>query len=110
MMHALDAQRIATQGIELDYFRYDALGNKYRFKKHNIFEVYEAEIHKIQELRTWRNQNAKVYAVKCWCTSTHHEHWLWIEATYKNDPLAAIASTFRIHENVIPHIKCLKLA
>jgi hypothetical protein len=36
------------------------------------------------------------------------EHWLWIEPQYKDNALTAIASTFRIHENIIPHIKCLK--
>jgi hypothetical protein len=108
MMKALEAQRIATKGIELNYFKYDSLGNKVPFTKHNIFEIYEASVSKLQDLQTWRSQNEKIYAVKCWCTSTNHEHWLWIQEQYKKDPLAAIASTFRIHENVIPHIKCLK--
>jgi hypothetical protein len=108
MMKALDAQRIATKGIELNYFKYDSNGNKIPFKKHNIFEIYEASANKLQDLQNWRTRDEKIYAVKCWCTSTNHEHWLWIEAQYKTDPLAAIASTFRIHENVIPHIKCLK--
>jgi hypothetical protein len=49
-----------------------------------------------------------LYAVKCWCTTTQKENWLWIEKKYKDDPLAAIASTFRFHENVIPYIKELK--
>lgn len=106
MMGALGAKRIASEGIELNYFKYDTLGNKSKFTKHNIFEVYEAQADKIQGSRGWRSD--KVYAVKCWCTSTNHEHWLWIEERFKNDPLEAIASTFRIHENVIPHIKCLK--
>lgn len=108
MMEALEARKIEVDGIELNYYQYDGLGNKIPFKKHSIFEVYEADLSKIQELRSWRNQDEKVYAVKCWCTTTEHEHWLWIESQYKNDPLAAIASTFRIHENIIPHIKCLK--
>ena len=43
-----------------------------------------------------------------WCTTTNKEHWLWIEDEYKDSPLEAVASTFRIHENLIPHIKELK--
>ncbi|MEY4903724.1 MAG: hypothetical protein RLZZ292_1539 [Bacteroidota bacterium] len=108
MMEALEAKRIASDGIELDYFKYGLEGNKIPFRKHNIFEVYEADVSKISELRRWGQATQTVYAVKCWCTSTHNEHWLWIEEAYKNDPLAAIASTFRIHEDVIPYIKCLK--
>jgi hypothetical protein len=33
---------------------------------------------------------------------------LWIEDQYKDSPLEAVASTFRIHENLIPHIKEIK--
>jgi aromatic ring-opening dioxygenase LigB subunit len=33
---------------------------------------------------------------------------LWIEEQYKDNPLEAVASTFRLHENVIPHIKEIK--
>ncbi len=108
MMEALEATRIASDGIELNYFKYDLEGNKIPFRKHNIFEVYEADVSKISELRRWGQEKQTVYAVKCWCTSTQNEHWLWIEEAYKNDPLSAIASTFRIHEDVIPHIQCLK--
>jgi hypothetical protein len=49
-----------------------------------------------------------LFAVKCWCTTTDKEHWLWIEEEYKENPLEAIASTFRIHENLIPYIKEIK--
>ena len=49
-----------------------------------------------------------LYAIKCWCTSTDEEHWLFIDEKYKDSPLEAIASTFVIHETIIPHIKCLK--
>lgn len=108
MMRVLEATRIASDGIELDYYRYDEQGIKIPYKKHNIYEIYEADINKIKELNNWRDNNRKVYAVKCWCSSTNHEHWLWVEEKYKYQPLEAIASTFRIHENVIPHIKCLK--
>jgi hypothetical protein len=108
MMQALKAQRVATAGIEVNYYQYEQNGVKTRVKKHNVFETYVADFNKIEDLRTWRSSKQLAYAVKCWCTSTNEAHWLWIEAQYKDEPLAAIASTFRIHEYVIPHIKCLK--
>ena len=49
-----------------------------------------------------------VFAIRCWCTTTDKEHWLWIEEQYKNSPLEAVASTFRIHENLISNIKEIK--
>lgn len=108
MMKALKAKRIASDGIAVKHFQYDELGNKSIIEKHNIYETYEADFNKVAELRSWRNNKQLAYAVKCWCTSTNKEHWLWIEEKYKETPLWAIASTFRIHENVIPHIACLK--
>ena len=46
--------------------------------------------------------------LKVWCSTTENEHWLWIDSKYRNRPLEAVASTFRIHKNLIPHIKELK--
>jgi hypothetical protein len=107
-MKKLKAKRIATEGIEVTNIEYDAQGSKKLVKKHNIFEIYEADFNKVQHFRSWRGEKQLRYAVKCWCTSTNKEHWIWVEEKYKDDPLAAIASTFRVHENVIPFIKCLK--
>ena len=67
----------------------------------NIYETYEV---KGEKLKLREN----VYALKVWCTSTDKEHWLWIDKKYKDNPLEAVASTFHIHENLIPHIKELK--
>lgn len=111
IMNILNAERFQTEGIEMNYFRYDDAGNEYPVKKHNIYELYRAKTESIPDLDVrwgWRRRDGYVYAVKCWCTSTEKAHWLWVEQDYIGDPLTAIASTFRIHENVIPHIQCLK--
>lgn len=110
MMKALDATRVATDGILVKYYKYDTEGNKTIVEKHNVFETYKANLGKNPALRrwSWDSRIVNAYAVKCWCTSTNKEHWLWIEEQYKNKPLEAIASTFRVHKNIIPHIKCLK--
>ncbi|MGQ7854667.1 hypothetical protein ACUN24_10500 [Pedobacter sp. WC2501] len=106
LMQKLEGNALRTKSIELDYFKYDENGNKISFKKNNTYEVYVAERDKIRDL--WTAGDQKIYAVKCWCNSTNKEHWLWIEPQYAYNPLTAIASTFRIHENIIPHIKALK--
>ena len=102
IMKALKAKRIATKGIMLDYFTF-VNGKKEPYQKHNIYEVYEADSSKLD-----KDLSGSIHAVKCWCSSTEKEHWLWIESEFKDDPLSAIASTFRIHENIIPNIKGLK--
>ncbi len=109
LMEKLGAERIATEGIELNYFRYDEQGQKVPFRKHNIYEIYQADGNLLgSDFFLGFGRTREIYAVKCWCSSTEHEHWLWISPEYKDDPLAAIASTFRVHENVIPYIKRLK--
>jgi len=102
MITQLGATRIKTDGIELDQNIYDEDGKLIGTEKRsNIYEVHEVDGKKL-------GLDEKLYVVKCWCTTTDKEHWLWIDEKYKDDPLTAIASTFMVHENVVPHIKCLK--
>lgn len=102
MINELGATRYKTDGIEVKHRQYDNDGNfTGETEYHNVYEVWEVSGEKL-------GLNENLYTVKCWCTSTNKEHWLWIEDQYKEDPLEAIASTFRVHRNIIPHIKCLK--
>lgn len=102
MFKNLNPKRISVDGIESDNKIYDAEGNYLRTEKiNNIYEVYECDTKPL-------GLDQPAYAVKCWCTSTSNEHWLWIKEEYKNDPLTAIASTFMIHENLIPYIDEIK--
>lgn len=102
MINELGAIRIKTDGIKVNHRQYDGEGNFTGVKEYdNIYETHEIEGKKL-------GLDESLYAVKCWCTSTNKEHWLWIDDQYKNDPLTAIASTFVVHKNIIPHIKALK--
>lgn len=102
IMQALNARRIVVDGKKMNYFKY-VEGEKIPWTRTNIYEIYEADASKLDpELK------GCIYAVKCWCNTTNKEAWLWIEEQYKNDPLAAIASTFRLHENVLKQVKSIK--
>ena len=102
MINELGAIRIKTDGIKVNHRQYDGEGNFTGVKEYdNIYETHEIEGKKL-------GLDESLYAVKCWCTSTNKEHWLWIDDQYKDDPLTAIASTFVVHKNIIPHIKALK--
>jgi ribosomal protein L9 len=87
---AVKHKKFAKDGTALGEVEYDV-----------VYETHEVSGSKL-------NLEENMYAVRCWCTTTEDEHWIWIEDKYKDDPLEAIASTFRIHENLIPHIKELK--
>ena len=102
MIKNLGSERIKVDGIKVKRKVFSEYGEFLGYKEYdNIYEIYEVSGKKL-------SLNNNVYVIKVWCTSTNKEHWLWIEEKYKNDPLEAIASTFRIHENLIPHIKELK--
>lgn len=102
MIKELGHKRLKTAGRKVRHKQFDSEGNFTGYREYDvIFEthmVFGAQL----------NLRDEIYAIRCWCTTTEEEHWLWIEDRYKDDPLEAIASTFRIHENLIPFIKELK--
>ena len=102
MIKELGHERIKTDGKLVKHKQFDSVGNFIGYKEYDT--IYE--IHKVSGKKLELEED--MYALKCWCTSTNKEHWLWIEDKYKDNPLEAVASTFRIHENLIPHIKELK--
>jgi hypothetical protein len=102
MIENLGHERLSVKGIPVKRKQYSPGGEYIGDKEYdNIYEVHKVDGTKL-------NVQDPLYAVKCWCTSTNKEHWIWIEEQYKDDPLEAIASTFRFHKNVIPHIKEIK--
>ncbi len=102
MIKEMGHERIKVEGIPVKRKEFSPDGRFLGYKEFDsIYEVHRVNGEKIEAKR-------ELFALKCWCTSTNKEHWIWIEPEYKDDPLAAIASTFRIHENLIPHIKELK--
>jgi len=102
MIAELGHTRIATEGLPVKHKQYSKAGEFLGYHEyHVIFETHAVSGSKL-------GLRDNIYAVRCWCTTTNNEHWLWIDEKYKDDPLEAIAHTFFIHENLIPHIKGLK--
>lgn len=106
LMEKLGAEKINEAEIEVNYYKYNENKNKVLIKKINRYEVHGIKNEKLRLFT--RRRSPYSYAIRCWCPSTEKEHWLWIEEEYKDNALMAIASTFRVHENIIPYIKCLK--
>jgi hypothetical protein len=109
MIENLGATRIKVDGKEVSRKCFDKLGNTLPNKNYNaVYETYQIDCTKLVSDADFTEPISFAYAVKCWCTSTNKAHWIWIDQAYKDEPLEAIASTFRFHKNVIPHIKELK--
>ena len=101
MIGNLGNSRINVEGKNVTHRVYKEDGS-YTMKNYDV--IYELHIIDCSTLNVPDN-----YCVKCWCTSTNKEHWLWIEEKYAHKgALEAIASTIRVYENMIPHIKHIK--
>jgi len=51
-----------------------------------------------EESSSWRTANATVYAVRCWCSTTGREYWIYVPRNIgqKGDALEAIAWTVQL--------------
>ena len=102
MIKELGHERIKVEGKRVTHKEFSPTGEYLGTKSYDV--VYET--HKVNCKKLGLEEDA--YALRCWCTTTDKEHWLWIEDEYKDSPLEAVASTMRVHANVIPHIKEIK--
>lgn len=102
MIENLGSKRIKVDGKQVKRKQFDINGEFTGYKEYDvIYETYEIYGEKL-------GLTNNVFAVKCWCTSTNKEHWIWIDEKYKENPLEAIASTFFVPEKYISSIKELK--
>ena len=102
MIKELGHTRIATAGRPVRHKQFSKSGEFLGYHEYDvIFETHQVDGRKLDLVNN-------IFAVRCWCTTTNNEHWLWIDRQYSDDPLEAIARTFFVHENLIPFIKELK--
>jgi len=92
---------IDVGGKEVTHKTFDYEGNFTGMKDYHV--VYE-----LLEVDGTKFSTNKLYVVKCWCTTTNEEHYLWVNKPEDNSALTAIASTAVFHESVIPYIKEIK--
>lgn len=114
MINELGVKKLKVDGIEVERRIYQPDGSYTLEKKHNIYELLEVDTTRLLKAvmsgRSVREGQTKGYVIKCWCTSTNKEHYIWVQEDFAkdHDPLKAIASTFQIQKSLIPHIKELK--
>lgn len=103
MVKELGSKRISVEGMPVKHRKYDANGEFLGWEEYDVvYELHHVDCSKI-------GVNESLPVVKCWCTSTNNEHYLWVDESFKNgSPLEAIASTCVVYENMLPHIKEIK--
>lgn len=118
LFKGLDPKLLDKQTIKKSRTRWDEEFKEYTHEFEDIYELYEIEATKMFKTDRWGNAPTQhIYAVRCWCTTTNREYWLYVprEAALgsrwwssepeenKPDAIRAIAWTVRIdvpEENV----------
>lgn len=92
--------------------RWDDKNTQYEYEFEDVYELYEIDGDKLFERPKdrWSRKADPVFAVRCWCTTTNREYWLYVNAEAatgrrwlyddrseeKYDAIRAIAWTVRI--------------
>jgi hypothetical protein len=102
MINNLDVERISVEGKLCKHKVYNE-DKTFKYEENNlIYELYKINLKNI-------GVEATALAVKCWCTTTNKEHWIWVDDKYETlGALEAIASTCVVYEDMIPFIKSIK--
>jgi len=116
LFEGLDPKLLDKQTIKKSRTRWDDEFKEYTHTFEDVYELYEIDGKKLYDTDKWGNEPQPVFAVRCWCTTTNREYWLYVprEAALganwwhtgkkpKADAIRAIAWTVRIdvpEENV----------
>ena len=97
------------QVIKKKRTKWDDNDDPYQYEFEDIYELYEIDGLKMFETDRWGRTPNPVFAVRCWCTTTNREYWLYVDneaATgerwfspgddAKYDAIRAIAWTIRV--------------
>ena len=100
----LEPELVHKDRIDYDNLVTDSSGNQSKVATVDEYELYKIDGNKLfpEEKSEWRAANATIYAVRCWCTTTKREYWIYVPRFVgeKNNAIEAIAWTIRLsHTN-----------
>lgn len=103
MIDSLGATRVKVEGKELINKTWNPYKEKFEETPYSV--VYE--LYHVNGEKLGIREGNILPVIKCWCTTTNQEHWLWVdEASFQKDsPLDAIASTCVIYKSMHGKIK-----
>jgi len=74
----LDPKLLDRQVIKKSRAKWDEEFKEYTYEFEDVYELYEIEGSKLFDKDRWGNEAQPVYAVRCWCTTTNREYWLYV--------------------------------
>lgn len=99
MINELGSERICVEGKELINKTWNPIKNEFENISYSV--IYE--LHHVNGDKLGITSGEKLPVIKCWCTSTNEEHWLWVDNIFSDpssSPLDAIASTCVIYKSM----------
>ena len=109
LFKGLKPKLLNKQTIKKSRTRWDDEYKEYTHEFEDVYELYEIAGKKMFDKDRWGNEPQPIYAVRCWCTTTNREYWIYVtkEAALgdswwhgnkkeKPDAIRAIAWTVRI--------------
>ena len=103
----LDPMLLDRQAITKKRTKWDDNNDPVEYEFEDVYELYEIDGWKLFDKDQWGRQPQPVYAVRCWCTTTNREYWLyvnqeaatgetWNRDKFSYDAIRAIAWTIRV--------------
>ena len=88
LFKGLEPKLLDMQVLNKKRQRWDDDFNEYTYTFQDVYELYEIDGKKLYKTDQWGNEPRPIYAVRCWCTTTNREYWLYVPVE------AALGSTW----------------
>lgn len=107
LFQSLEPVLLDRQVLTKKRTKWDDKGDPIEYEFEDVYELYEIDGYKMFDKDQWGRSPSPVYAVRCWCTTTNREYWLyvneeaatgerWNRENAKYDAVRAIAWTIRV--------------
>lgn len=111
MVKELGYEKLKVEGAQVKRRKYELDGSYEEVEYDVIYELLKVNTRKLMNEEDIRFDNGNIhnFAIKCWCTSTNEEHYLWVEDQYGDkSPLEGIASTCRIQSDILDDVQFMQ--
>jgi hypothetical protein len=78
LFKSLDPKLLDRQVLKKNRTRWDDEFNEYTHTFEDVYELYEIDGKKLYDKDRWGNDPQPIFAVRCWCTTTNREYWLYV--------------------------------
>jgi hypothetical protein len=78
LFKGLEPTLLDKQTIKKKRTRWDDEFKEYTHEFEDIYELYQIDGKKLYDKDRWGNDPQPIFAVRCWCTTTNREYWLYV--------------------------------